>query len=179
MDKNELRNQLLKKRGALNRSYRIHKSAIISKKVYKLLKGSSVIASYCPFGSEANPNLLFDTSKLYFPKVDRFNKGNMRFFRGVLKKGFGNIKEPFIKKRIAPKSSIDAIIVPGVGFDQRGYSIGYGGGFYDRFLKRTVALKVGVCFDCCVLDRIDEDPHDVAVDVLITERRKIQCRLRR
>ncbi|AEA34440.1 5-formyltetrahydrofolate cyclo-ligase [Hippea maritima] len=179
MDKNELRNQLLKRRGALNKSYRLRKSAIISRKVFRFLKKGSVVASYCPFGSEANPNLLFDKSKLYFPKVDRLNKGYMRFFKGALKRGFGNIKEPFFNKRVALKRSIDAIIVPGIGFDERGYRIGYGGGFYDKFLKGIPALKVGVCFDCCIVDRIEEESHDITVDVVITERRKIQCKLRR
>ncbi|MDR2935887.1 MAG: 5-formyltetrahydrofolate cyclo-ligase [Rikenellaceae bacterium] len=66
-----------------------------------------------------------------------------------------------------PCGAIDMIVVPGVAFDRTGNRLGRGKGFYDRFLKRTAACKVGVCFDFQLLDEIPVDSHDVAMDEVI------------
>ncbi len=177
--KNKQRNQLLEKRGALNRSFVKHKSRVISKKVFNLLKKKRVVASYSPYRNEPDPNLLFPKDFLYFPKVYSVKKAQMRFFRGILVKSFKGIKEPKLNKKAIHKKQIEGIIVPGVGFDERGYRLGYGLGFYDRFLKDFKGLKVGVAFDCCVVNEIVHSEDDIPVDVLITEKREIFCRLRR
>ncbi len=66
-----------------------------------------------------------------------------------------------------PCEAIDVIVIPGVAFDRAGNRLGRGKGFYDRFLKRTAAYKVGVCFDFQLLDEIPKDSHDVAMDEVI------------
>ena len=90
-----------------------------------------------------------------------------------LERGAFGILEPKNKKIYA--GDIDIIIVPGIAFDLRGYRIGYGKGFYDRFLKDASSLKVGLAFDFQVVDHIMEDVNDVPVDIVITEKRIIRC----
>ena len=83
--------------------------------------------------------------------------------------------EPNPKNEEADLSSLEVILVPGVVFDVKGYRIGYGGGFYDRVLKETRALKVGVCYSFQLVESLPVEPHDVPVDLIITEDGIIQC----
>jgi 5-formyltetrahydrofolate cyclo-ligase len=66
----------------------------------------------------------------------------------------------------------DVIIVPMLGFDQSLNRIGYGGGFYDKFLaEQPDALKVGVCFDEGIIDQLPAEPPDIPMDLIVTEDR--------
>ena len=64
---------------------------------------------------------------------------------------------------------IDLVVVPGLAFDRRGHRIGWGGGYYDRFLAQIQAVKIGLCYDELVLDCIPGEPHDVPVDLVVAE----------
>lgn len=80
-----------------------------------------------------------------------------------LKEGFFGILEP--KNPIEfPKEQIDFAIVPGVAFDKNGYRIGYGKGYYDRFLKDINPFKLGVCAKKFYFDTIPHDEYDVKMD---------------
>ena len=68
-------------------------------------------------------------------------------------------------------TAIGLVLVPGLAFDAQGRRLGYGGGYYDRFLRQTAAPRVGLTFDCLLLDEVPEEPHDVRVDVVLTELR--------
>lgn len=61
----------------------------------------------------------------------------------------------------------DLIIVPGVGFSPRGERLGHGKGFYDRLLAETPAIKVGICFELQLFDRLATQPHDISMDKLL------------
>lgn len=89
--------------------------------------------------------------------------------------GYRGIREPARKE---PASEVDAAIVPGVAFDERGGRLGYGGGFFDRFLESLDpgVPVVGVCFDAQIVEEVPREPHDRAVDLVVTERRVIRCR---
>lgn len=67
----------------------------------------------------------------------------------------------------------DAIIVPMLGFDPKTlHRIGFGGGYYDRFLAtQPRALKIGVCFEQGKLDNVPAEPHDIPLDLIITEQK--------
>lgn len=64
---------------------------------------------------------------------------------------------------------IDLVVVPGLAFDRRGHRIGWGGGYYDRFLAQVQAVKIGLCYDALVLDCIPGEPHDVPVNMVVAE----------
>lgn len=67
------------------------------------------------------------------------------------------------------RMEIDLWIVPLLGADKTGNRLGYGGGFYDRMLRGTPGVKVGLLPESCVVDTLPDEPHDVPVDVVITE----------
>ncbi len=73
-------------------------------------------------------------------------------------------------------SDIDLIIVPALAISIHGLRVGYGGGYYDKLLKRTFAPKVALAFEFQIFDYIESDFHDVRVDKIITERRTINTR---
>ena len=79
----------------------------------------------------------------------------------------------------APQASrvhIDAVIVPGVAFDERGLRLGYGGGYYDRLLPTLAptCLRIGFAFDEQVLAEIPTEEHDEHVDIIVTQTRVIR-----
>jgi len=81
----------------------------------------------------------------------------------------------------APLSAVDAVIVPGVAFDQGGTRLGYGGGYYDRLLPslRYDTLRVGYAFDEQLLTVIPAEEHDELVDVIVTQTRVVRTPARR
>ncbi len=86
---------------------------------------------------------------------------------GSLEKGAFGIMEP-----VGPlyAGQIDAVVVPGLGFDLAGGRIGFGKGFYDRFLASShIPLKIGVCYRRMLLDQVPTDAPDLPIDTVITE----------
>ena len=77
--------------------------------------------------------------------------------------------DPAEATRLPAEARIDLVVVPGLAFDRRGQRIGWGGGYYDRFLAQVQAVKIGLCYDALVLDCIPGEPHDVPVDLVIAE----------
>ena len=68
-------------------------------------------------------------------------------------------------------TDIDAVILPGVGFDRRGGRLGYGGGYYDRFLPqlRPEVVKIAVAYELQILPEVPLEPHDTKLNALVTE----------
>jgi 5-formyltetrahydrofolate cyclo-ligase len=82
--------------------------------------------------------------------------------------GIFGLSEP---KDTAPEiksQELDLIIVPGLAFDKRGFRLGHGGGYYDRFLAKTFALKLGLAYDFQVVEELPVDHHDIPLDALLT-----------
>lgn len=89
----------------------------------------------------------------------------------IEKNTFG-VPEPRVRKRPVPPSKIDMVIVPMLGFDDHGHRLGYGKGYYDRFLSqlRPDCPKIGVCFELGHLSEpLPSEPHDVPLNFVITE----------
>lgn len=70
--------------------------------------------------------------------------------------------------------TIDLILVPGIAFDRFGHRIGSGGGYYDRFLARTGAVRIGLSYGFQIIDRVPAEPHDEKMDLIITENEVIK-----
>jgi 5-formyltetrahydrofolate cyclo-ligase len=72
---------------------------------------------------------------------------------------------------VVPLAEIDVVILPGVGFDRFGGRLGYGGGYYDRFLPRLRpdAGKIAVAYEMQMLPEVPLEPHDTRLDVVVTE----------
>lgn len=86
----------------------------------------------------------------------------------ALAPGAYGIKTPGEGAEIMPPEAIDLILVPGTAFDREGYRLGQGGGYYDRFLKKTNAVLCGVCHDMALLERVPRQDHDARMDAVIT-----------
>lgn len=85
-----------------------------------------------------------------------------------LRPGTFGVPEPDARCEVIPPEEIDLILVPGTAFDRRMNRIGQGGGYYDRFLPRTKALRVGICHDFALLDEIPAMAHDAKMDAMVT-----------
>ena len=84
--------------------------------------------------------------------------------------GAYGILEPSLDAPSINPSFLDVVVVPGSVFDKSGYRTGYGGGFYDKFLEETSAIRVGVCFDFQLVDDVFPEKHDKKMDFIITEK---------
>ena len=80
-----------------------------------------------------------------------------------------NIPAPTPDMAEYPPEKLDFILVPSVAYDREGYRLGHGGGYYDRFLPRTTAVKCGIAREKMLIDLAPRSKHDVAVDCLVTE----------
>lgn len=91
--------------------------------------------------------------------------------------GFRGIREPADRESpgIDPRE-LDLAVIPGTAFDRSGNRLGRGGGYYDRFLPRLRkgVPRIGLAFECQVVEGIDPDPHDAPVDLVITEDRVLE-----
>jgi len=89
--------------------------------------------------------------------------------------GYKGIPEPdssLVPAKIISPACIEVALVPGSVFDVQGNRLGYGGGYYDRFLthKAPQALRIGLAFSFQVMERIPHQAHDVPMDMVVTER---------
>jgi 5-formyltetrahydrofolate cyclo-ligase len=73
--------------------------------------------------------------------------------------------------RLVDPIGADLIVIPGVAFDRRGYRLGHGFGYYDRLLARVSerAMLVALAYECQMFDNVPHEPHDVAVNIIVTE----------
>ena len=87
-----------------------------------------------------------------------------------LERGTFGVLEPIESKCELFQGGNSICIVPGLCFDHGGYRLGYGKGYYDRFLTDYSQTKIGICYNDCVQQRLFHGRYDVPVDLLITER---------
>ena len=86
-------------------------------------------------------------------------------------------KEPPRRRAVAP-GEVDLVVAPGLAFDRRGYRLGYGGGFYDRYLARLRpnATRTAIGFSFQVIDEVPAGSGDEPVHLVVTEDETIDCR---
>ncbi len=132
------------------------------------------IAGYMPIRTEISPMATLDALDelgfaLCLPVVigkDRPLAFHSWRFGGALVDGAFGAAVPAKGADVSP----DIVITPMVGFDNRGYRLGYGGGFYDRsFAGMSRVVVVGLAYSAQEVARVDEDATDVKMDVLVTE----------
>lgn len=88
-----------------------------------------------------------------------------------------DLKEPVVDKTISiDKGQIDLQIVPGVVYSDEGFRIGFGGGYYDRYLNDFNGDCISLAFEVQTCQEVPIEEHDIPVNKIITENRVIQCR---
>lgn len=176
-DKNMIRNEIRKRRDALSESDQRAFSKRITDKLTVLNEyvTASTVLLYASVGSEVYTMDLIqkaidDGKEVGLPVVE--GPGKMEFYSVFdledLTPGKMNIPEP--PRDILLKRPEALCIVPGVSFDQKRNRTGYGGGYYDRYFARFPKLKkIGLAYDCQLVDAIPADRNDVRVDMIVTE----------
>ena len=174
MTKAELRTHIRQQKQSLSRKEILRRSEILCANVLQsaYYQNAKTIYGYLPFNQEVftTPLLLQalkDGKQVALPKC---HGRNMRFIlTGDLSRiqhnRFG-VPEPAADRPVAADPRA-LVLVPGLAFDPQGYRVGYGGGYYDRFLAAepdhpTIAL----CYDFQVVAQLPTDPHDIPVDTL-------------
>ena len=186
--KNEIRRRILRNRNALSASEIFKRSLVIQRRVMNLpqYKSATIIGAYFPIGSEVRTEYLIrsalDSQKVVLlPKVTSDKIAFSRVFEADLRdnklvQGRFRILEPPRSSYNAQKN-IDLLIVPGIAFDKYGNRIGYGKGYYDRFMKQNDFLfSIGLGFRFQVLD--DTLPcceFDQRLHAIATERNVLVC----
>lgn len=184
-EKTKLRSLFLAKREALNEALVKDLSCKISQKIFKflLLQRFTKLAFYMAKGKEVSLSkaigkFFVEGKKVYLPKTwlkeRRLTFHRVYSFSDLVPGPFG-LLEPNPKNEEADLGTLEVIFIPGLGFDVKGYRLGYGGGFYDRVLRETSALKVGVCYSFQLVESLPVEPHDVPVDLIITESGIFRC----
>ena len=176
MEKNEIRKMMLLKRH--NIKNKNIKSLHIIKNIEMLdeYKKAKVVAMYKCLEDEVNLDELINIAQnsgkiVLLPRV----VGNNLIFIKIdentcYEKNNFNILEPIINNNIY-YGTIDVVLVPGVAFDKQNNRLGYGKGYYDRFLKDCNIFKIGVCFYQQLVSILPISLSDVSVNLIITEKR--------
>lgn len=145
---------------------------------------SQVIALYAPVHGEVDTVFVLQAALksnkiVLYPTV----KGSALMFSKVadiasLRKGKFGISEPCGSCEPVSPGEIDLFVIPGAAFDCLGRRIGYGKGYYDRTLHPFEGMGrfVGFCYDFQLLNEIVAEPHDVLLDMVVTEKRVIRPR---
>lgn len=187
MNKRELRKKFLEKRSSLDLKQLKKLNSNIFKRFIQSesYKKAKNIMIYISFDTEIDTHtiinhMLSDNKRVIVPITDSKNKRlipSELHSMDELELGFYNIltpKEKFI--RIFDKNDIDLVVVPGIVFDMEGYRVGYGGGYYDRFLKDLrESNTLSLCYDFQLIETLPRDDYDIAVNHVLTETRAINC----
>lgn len=176
--KQNLRRIYLAKRDAIDPAERHAKSLEIGRQLTDAehFAQARQIAFYCTFGSEVDTREMMRAAfksgkRVFLPTINPKSK-TMSFsehdgnFENLVCNFFG-IAEP--EGPPAEVSLLDLIIVPGIAFDPQGWRLGYGAGYYDRFLKTVYAPTIGVAFAAQIHNALPVGENDVPVDLVITE----------
>jgi len=178
--KQEVRKYILEMRDRQRREDRARWDDVIFSKFIdsEYYKNSEVIFIFVSFRSEVDTHRIIkkaleDGKTICVPRVISKNDG-MKAFRinsiEELKKGSFGVLEPSADCKEVPGAEIDLVVMPGAAFDKNGGRIGYGGGFYDRFLSglRHNAKKIALAYDFQILKHVPMDEHDIKPDGIIT-----------
>ncbi|MCX5899379.1 MAG: 5-formyltetrahydrofolate cyclo-ligase [Proteobacteria bacterium] len=163
-------------------------SSLITDRLYRMSRVQDACSwfVYVSFLSEVETYsllrmLLADGRQVSVPCVDRsslvMSASRLTSIEHDLAPGCFGIPEPAAGcLRPVGSRTIDVVIVPGAAFAVDGFRLGYGGGYYDRFLKNCPAVTIGLAFDMQVVDRVPHDvQRDVPLDYIVTEKRLIHC----
>jgi len=190
LSKSELRALVLERRSALDPAVAAAKSRAIQERLMAMAvwRHARVVMTYLDFRSEVATGGLVEAAlgqgkTVAVPKTEvaarRLVVSRLEHYPGDLAPGVWGILEPRPEclRPLAP-AEIDLVLVPGVAFDADGNRLGYGGGFYDRFLPllRPEAYAVAPAFEVQVVERVETGPYDVPVAFVVTEDRVVHCR---
>jgi len=182
--KQTLKQQIFEKRNSLPKEEIREKSIKIKNNLFSLKEFNVAknIMLYVSFNTEADTQkiikeLLNKKEKTivvpYVIKGDfKLHLSELKSFNELKPKTFGILEPREMYIREFNPDMLDLVIVPGIAFDKKGHRIGYGYGYYDRFLKtiKKKAVKIGLAFDFQLIESIPEEEHDVPMNIVVTDK---------
>ncbi len=116
-----------------------------------------------------------DRKHFFLPRVNGVNLEILPYDKSRLQYGAFHIEEP-AGDDVRDVAEIELVVVPAVAYDRAGNRVGRGRGYYDRLLASTKAVKIGVGYDFQLVDEVDAEPHDIPVDIVITQSEVVHVR---
>lgn len=181
LTKKEIRQQILKKRRAMSEEAVQQFSQIICNRIKEIEEYISAenICLYMPIDNEVDITLLSQDAwengkSLWLPKTSGENMDFLKFDHETsFVAGAYGIMEPVSDEIFDLKAAGNKtlILMPGVAFSQRGDRIGYGGGYYDRYLSDVTGniTTIAVCYDFQVIEELPHEAHDIRPKMIISE----------
>ena len=188
-NKHAIRRQLLNLRQLLDANKARDNSVKIQDRLMGIqeYQNGKIIGSYAPIGMEVETwkimhHALANKKTLALPKI--VENGTLCFYAieeadlngNLVKSSRFNLKEPkALEERLV--ENLDILIIPGIAFDTKGYRLGYGLGYYDKYMsKKTYINSVGVAHDFQILDHnLPKLCYDQKLDFIVTETRTVYC----
>ncbi|MBQ7935984.1 MAG: 5-formyltetrahydrofolate cyclo-ligase [Clostridia bacterium] len=173
MGKNDLRTIMKERRAALSASIRKKEETAAMERLFALpaFQNAPVLFCYASFGSEFPTEGIAEQAKqmgkrVAYPKVDGVN---LHFYiDSTLTSGYRGIPEPQGGEEVQP-TAVDFLLVPGLAFTKEGYRLGYGGGFYDRYLAglKERPFCCGIGYSCQLAENLPVESHDRKLDEIV------------
>ena len=182
MTKQELRQWIRSQKRSMSLDEIEKKSERIFEKLenLKIWKEMELVYSYVSYNQEVQTvkrmeHWLSKGKRIAVPKVVG---EDIQFYEiesmNQLRKGYQNILEPVSEKLVEDEAGI--VLMPGLAFDRSYHRLGYGGGFYDRYLQRWERIpltKIALCYSYQLLDVVPFEVHDYQMDIILTEKEQI------
>ena len=175
MDKKELRRSIRERKRAMTEEEIVSRSEALGRLFAQsdAYKAAKTIYGYLPYNQEVRtvPMLeqaLRDGKRVAVPKV---YGDEMKFLYlddlTKVEKGYAGIPEPIADEPVADDDTA-LVLMPGLAFDPQGHRIGYGGGFYDKFLAAEPGHPtLALCYEFQILPKLDTEEHDIPVDTVL------------
>lgn len=188
--KKEIRKNILQRKDTFSNEIVREKSLAMLDTLKKIdfYKNANNVMLYISFGKEVTMKPIIDDlqnrgKRVFIPVTVPATKAlivsELKSYEDDLAVGHFGIMEPKEEAlRPVEPSILDLVIVPGVAFDKNGYRIGYGGGYYDRFLPRLPekTTTISLAFEIQLIDKIPTSQYDLPVQYIITEEQFIKCK---
>jgi 5-formyltetrahydrofolate cyclo-ligase len=176
--KEEMRKRVKEVRSRLSPEEGAELSARIGLHLRRLIDGESVVMVYASKPGEVDTSgliswLLSQGTRVVVPIIEQETRSlRLSYLEDpcVLRPSTFLVPEPVGREIPVDASAVGLVIVPLIAFDRQGHRLGYGAGYYDRFLSRHPWMKkIGVAFSCQEVDVVPEDGNDVPLDAIVTE----------
>ncbi len=187
MVKRALRDHARRVRSSMTPAQIEEKSKKISRKLGDILNGMTPVMVYVSKPLEVNTrdlisDLIAQGKKVVVPIIEKDTKTLRLSYLDdptLLTESTFHVPEPLGHELPAEAAGIKAVIIPMLAFDRKGNRLGYGAGYYDRFLSANPHLtRIGIAFSCQETDEIPVDDTDIRMDVVVTDTRIIHCTCR-
>ncbi|HWP79748.1 MAG TPA: 5-formyltetrahydrofolate cyclo-ligase [Candidatus Acidoferrum sp.] len=178
--KRELRREMIELRTSMGEANRARAEAMLAARLLgtAMWKKAGNLLLFNATYREVSTKSLIDTAlnagkKLYLPRI---KDKDMEFYlvssRADLAPGAFGIMEPVSKMPLPPDFDFDGTlcVVPALACDREGFRLGFGGGYYDRYLSKRNLRTVTIVYDRCIVDALPREAFDIPVDAILTER---------